>query len=237
MNTHLKILIAASSAAVLAMAATLQGCSSNDDSAGSSDTAGTSGATTAAGATSTAGADTSSAGTTSAGSGGADTSSAGTPSAGTGGTDTSGAGTGGASAGSGGASAGSGGSSAGAGGATATTFTVQTSTLGQVLATAAGHTLYLFKTDTPSTTAPVSTCDSNCQTTWPVYYGNPLSVPDSLSATDFSSFSNGSAMQSTYMGWPLYTFASDANPGDVIGDESASSGSWLAVKIPFTAPN
>lgn len=256
MDTHLKILVATSSAVVFTLVAALQGCSSSDGTAGPVDTAGTSNGTTTAGSTSAAGTDTGNAGngTTDIGGGGASTGAGaaanagdnGVAAAGSGGADTSGAGAGDTSVGAAGAagaagsstgSAGTAGSSAGGGGASGTTFSVQTSTLGQVLATASGHTLYLFKNDTPSATAPVSACDSNCQAVWPTYYGNPVSVPDSLSASDFSSFTNGSGMQSTYMGWPLYTFFSDANPGDVNGDQSASSGLWLAVKIPFVAPN
>ena len=103
-----------------------------------------------------------------------------------------------------------------------------------MLATAAGLTLYVYKSDTPSTTSPMSACTGSCLTNWPVYYGNPVTVPDSLMASDFNSFSNGGAMQSTYMGWPLYTFSGDTASGQATGD--MMGGVWFAVKIPFTAP-
>lgn len=103
-----------------------------------------------------------------------------------------------------------------------------------MLATAAGDTLHVYKPDTPSTTSPTSACTGGCLTSWPVYYGNPVSVPSDLMASDFGSFSNGAMMQSTYKGWPLYTYVGDTAAGQATGD--MASGVWLAVKIPFTAP-
>jgi predicted lipoprotein with Yx(FWY)xxD motif len=52
-------------------------------------------------------------------------------------------------------------------------------------------------------------------------------------ASDFNSFSNAGTMQSTYMGWPLYTFTGDTVPGQANGD---MVNQFFALKIPFTAP-
>jgi predicted lipoprotein with Yx(FWY)xxD motif len=103
-----------------------------------------------------------------------------------------------------------------------------------VLATATGHTLYVYKPDTPSTTAPVGACTGGCLGAWPIYYGNPVSVPSGVSASDIRSFSNAGTMQSTYMGWPLYTYTGDSAAGTANGN--GTGGVWFAVKIPFTAP-
>jgi len=161
--------------------------------------------------------------------------------AGVGGTLTTGgnAGVGGNTAGVGG-NAGVGGASggtAGTGGATSTTFTLQTTTLGQVIATAAGKSLYVLKTDTvaTATTPPVTTCTDGCLAVWPIYYGTPISVPVGLQAADFGSYDRGGGvMQSTYKGWPLYTYTPDASIGDVSGEGIGAK--WYTAKSPFVSP-
>ncbi len=236
MNKNIKLLLGASSLAFVAITgAALQGCSSDTSSNNPIPEAG---ASSFAGATSSGGASAgaASAGAPSAGApaGGAESSagsggsSAGEANAGAGGAmvGTSGAGGSSGAAGGGGAS--------GSGGAAATAFTLQTAgALGQVMGTAAGLTLYVFKSDTPSTTSPMSACTAGCLGTWPAYYGNPVTVPSALMASDFNSFSNAGTMQSTYMGWPLYTFTGDTAPGQASGD---MLNSFFAVKIPFTPP-
>jgi predicted lipoprotein with Yx(FWY)xxD motif len=102
-----------------------------------------------------------------------------------------------------------------------------------VLATATGLTLYVDGADTASLTAPVSACAGACLTAWPIYDGDPATVPSGLSAADFSTFSNGGTTQSTYQGWPLYTFSSDTAAGQTSGD---GVGGFHAVVIPFVAP-
>jgi predicted lipoprotein with Yx(FWY)xxD motif len=94
-------------------------------------------------------------------------------------------------------------------------------------------TLYVYGADTASTTAPVSACTAGCLTTWPLYDGDPATVPDGLNVSDFGTFSNNNATQSTYQGWPLYTYSGDTAPGQANGNQV---GAWVAVKIPFTAP-
>src|SRR6478736_2212236 len=119
----------------------------------------------------------------------------------------------------------------------ATTFTLQTTTLGKVISTATGHSLYFFKSDTvgTSSTPPTSACTAGCLGTWPIYYGNPISVPLGLLASDFGSFDRGSGvMQSTYKGWPLYTYTPDNAVGDVIGEDVGHL--WYTAKSPFVVP-
>jgi len=119
----------------------------------------------------------------------------------------------------------------------ATTFTLQTTTLGPVIATANGLSLYVFTADTvaTSTTPPVSACTGGCLGNWPIYYGNPTSVPLGLLASDFGSFDRGSGvMQSTYKGWPLYTYTPDTAIGDVKGEGLNSK--WYTAKSPFVLP-
>jgi predicted lipoprotein with Yx(FWY)xxD motif len=59
-----------------------------------------------------------------------------------------------------------------------------------------------------------------------------VTVPAGLNATDFGSFSNGGIMQTTYMGWPLYTYSGDKMPDE----DTGNSGTWPVLAIPFTAP-
>ncbi|HEY3256846.1 MAG TPA: hypothetical protein VGJ91_22980 [Polyangiaceae bacterium] len=129
------------------------------------------------------------------------------------------------------------GGTAGTGGAS-NTFTLQTTTLGEVIGTASGFSLYVLKTDTAATATdpPVSTCTTTgCLATWPIYYGTPVSVPSGLLAADFGSYDRGAGvLQSTYKGWPLYTYAPDTAVGDVKGEGIGSK--WYSVKLPFTAP-
>jgi predicted lipoprotein with Yx(FWY)xxD motif len=54
-----------------------------------------------------------------------------------------------------------------------------------------------------------------------------------LNTGDFSTFSNGGSTQSTYQGWPLYTYSGDTAAGQTNGN---GVGTWHAVTIPFTAP-
>jgi predicted lipoprotein with Yx(FWY)xxD motif len=160
-----------------------------------------------------------------------------------------------AAAGFGGTSASSGGSSsngtsgaagaAGSGGAAADTFTIHTTSKGNVVATSAGITLYVYQPDTPATgqnpalSACTNASGSTCLTHWPLYYGNPVVVAAGLSAADFGSFDRGGGvMQSTYQGWPLYRYDDDMLPGDIKGDgeKAGTKVVWYAVKLPFTAP-
>jgi predicted lipoprotein with Yx(FWY)xxD motif len=102
-----------------------------------------------------------------------------------------------------------------------------------VLATSTGLTLYVGGADTASLTAPVSACASTCLSHWPIYDGDPATVPAGLAAADFGAFNNGGSTQSTYQGWPLYTFTSDTAAGQTSGDGMSG---FHAVTIPFTAP-
>jgi len=68
--------------------------------------------------------------------------------------------------------------------------------------------------------------------TWPIFKAESISVPSTLSASDFSTITRSDGlMQSTYRGWPLYNFANDKAPGDTKGDGFNSV--WFLVKIPF----
>jgi len=97
------------------------------------------------------------------------------------------------------------------------------------LADSNGMTLYYFAKDEPGT----SNCPPGpCLELWPAFSGETMSVESPLSAADFSVITRpGGALQIAYKGWPLYYFANDKKPGDVLGQ--GSLGVWFIVPLPF----
>jgi predicted lipoprotein with Yx(FWY)xxD motif len=100
---------------------------------------------------------------------------------------------------------------------------------GSILADGNGNTLYFFSLDADGKSA----CTAGCLAVWPVSYNTGTTFGAGLTASDFSSItrSDGSK-QSTYKGWPLYTYAGDATPGTVKGD--GIEGVWFVAKPDYT---
>lgn len=95
------------------------------------------------------------------------------------------------------------------------------------LTDSSGMTLYYFTKDV----AGNSVCTGGCLNAWPTFYAPDLTAPSSLQASDFGTITreDGSS-QTTYMGWPLYYFAGDKNPGDMKGENF--HGIWFVEKVP-----
>jgi predicted lipoprotein with Yx(FWY)xxD motif len=100
---------------------------------------------------------------------------------------------------------------------------------GSILADGNGNALYFFSLDADGKSA----CTAGCLAVWPVSYSAGTTFGAGLSASDFSSItrSDGSK-QSTYKGWPLYTYAGDAAAGSVNGD--GIDGIWFVAKPDYT---
>ncbi len=123
---------------------------------------------------------------------------------------------------------GAGGSSPSAGGASAGAATVSTAEvgdLGTVLVNGDGRTLYLFESDTGST----STCVDTCAGTWPA-----LTTSGDASATSGADASmlgttarSDGTTQVTYNGHPLYIYSGDMAAGQANGE--GFSNLWYAV--------
>lgn len=106
-----------------------------------------------------------------------------------------------------------------------TVATTNNGALGPILIDSSGKTLYVFDRDTGGTSA----CTGNCAATWP-----PLLLPAGTTApvagagvTGLGVVSrpdDGTRMQVTAGGKPLYTYAPDTGPGDAKGD--GVGGSW-----------
>jgi predicted lipoprotein with Yx(FWY)xxD motif len=99
--------------------------------------------------------------------------------------------------------------------------------MGTVLTTAKGFTIYWFALDTPTK----SNCNGSCAAFWPPVTGHPsaasgVSLPGKWGTIKRS---NG-ALQATYDGHPLYTYKGDTSPGQVKGNGlNLSGGKWWAM--------
>ncbi len=87
--------------------------------------------------------------------------------------------------------------------------------LGQILVNAAGNTLYMFLPDAQGE----STCYDSCAQNWPpVVSDGDVSLGEGLSQDLVGSVTRtDGSEQVTYGGWPLYTFAADAEAGQAAG--------------------
>lgn len=101
-------------------------------------------------------------------------------------------------------------------GSTNVVVNMASTSLGPVLTSASGLTLYVHAGDSATT----STCTGGCATAWP-----PLAVPAGSSATAGTGVTGtlgtltraDGTIQVTYNGMPLYGWKSDTKPGDVTG--------------------
>ncbi len=92
-----------------------------------------------------------------------------------------------------------------------------------VLATPAGATLYTFDKDTAN--SGKSACNGPCAANWPPLAAQASDAPSG----DYSIVTrDDGSRQWAYKGWPLYTFAKDAKPGDTTGDGKGNV--WHLVK-------
>lgn len=95
--------------------------------------------------------------------------------------------------------------------------------LGQVLVGPEGMTLYGFTVDDPG----VSNCYDACAQAWPPLSGD-TPIGDGLDPSLFSTTERTDGTTQLVVGeWPLYSFAGDAAPGDVNGQDV--EGVWFVV--------
>jgi predicted lipoprotein with Yx(FWY)xxD motif len=103
------------------------------------------------------------------------------------------------------------------------------SSLGKVLADAKGKTLYTRVNDKPDG----SGCTGGCLNVWPPLYS--ASVPTAPSGFTqplaLTTRADNSAKQVMVNNFPVYTFASDQNPGDTKGEGVGDPQTWHAVKV------
>jgi predicted lipoprotein with Yx(FWY)xxD motif len=86
---------------------------------------------------------------------------------------------------------------------------------GSIIVDSNGNTLYFYSLDAGDSSA----CTGNCAIAWPVVYATNPTFGTGLADSDFSFISRSDGLkQTTYKGWPLYTFSGDTAPGQTTGD-------------------
>ncbi|MEP6758476.1 MAG: hypothetical protein ABJB55_04720 [Actinomycetota bacterium] len=110
-------------------------------------------------------------------------------------------------------------------GAAATVATADVGTLGKVLVNGSGRTLYLFESDTGTT----STCTGSCAGTWPalVTAGAATTGSGATASMLGTTTRDDGTTQVTYNGHPLYIYSGDTTAGDANGE--GIGGVWFAV--------
>ncbi len=108
-------------------------------------------------------------------------------------------------------------------GGSGTVIEVSDSSLGKIITNGSGMTLYMFKPDTPKSSA----CNSGCSSAWP-----PVAAPGKngtgVDDDDLGTITRSDGTkQVTFYGHPLYTYGGDSAPGDVTGQ--GSGGSWFVL--------
>jgi predicted lipoprotein with Yx(FWY)xxD motif len=104
----------------------------------------------------------------------------------------------------------------------------KTPKLGNVLATAQGRTLYMFRADHGTTSA----CYGSCATYWPplVTKAKPAAGAGVKAALLGTTKRKDGKLQVTYKGHPLYTYVGDSKSGQTTGEGlNLSGGKWYAL--------
>jgi len=102
-------------------------------------------------------------------------------------------------------------------------------TFGAVLTDKDGKTLYFFASDVAGT----PTCSGGCEAIWPIYYSADASTDLNLNKAEVGEVTRADGRkQSTYRGYPLYYYASDAAAGEIKGD--GVGGIWFVAKPDYS---
>jgi predicted lipoprotein with Yx(FWY)xxD motif len=105
---------------------------------------------------------------------------------------------------------------------------VRTTSLGKILVTAQGHTLYLFAPDKRGK----SVCYGSCASYWPplLVSGKPAAGPGVKASLLGVTVRKDGKHQVTYNGHPLYTYVGDKAAGKTSGEGlNLSGGLWWVV--------
>lgn len=95
-------------------------------------------------------------------------------------------------------------------------LSVESTSLGDIVVDGEGRTVYVFDNDTEGTDR--SACEGPCADLWPaVLTDSDDPEVEGVTGTVGTIEAIDGGMQVTLNGWPLYTYADDAAPGDVAG--------------------
>ena len=101
-----------------------------------------------------------------------------------------------------------------------------------VVTNSKGMTLYWFVPDTSTT----SNCTGSCATYWPPLIG-PVTAGSGVTGMLATVTRPGGAIQVTYDGHPLYTYAGDSAPGQAKGNGlNVSGGVWWEMTVSGAKP-
>lgn len=120
--------------------------------------------------------------------------------------------------------------SAAATSAAAAIKTATSSTLGTILVTSSGATIYRFDADSAS--PPTSHCTGSCAAIWPpVPAGSASPVAQGFAQSEIGSITRSDGTkQLTVGGWPVYTYTGDTAAGQANGQHlNVNGGTWWAV--------
>lgn len=112
--------------------------------------------------------------------------------------------------------------------AASTTLAADSTSLGKILTTGGGRTLYLFAKDT----GPKSMCSGACASNWPPFMAtHKPAVSGGASTADISLIRRGDGkMQVAYNQHPLYFYSGDSSSGQTNGQGlNAFGAQWWAV--------
>jgi predicted lipoprotein with Yx(FWY)xxD motif len=113
-------------------------------------------------------------------------------------------------------------------------LTVRKTSVGYVLATSTGRTIYWYSADTKG--SGKSTCTGSCLAAWPAVTGAPAAAPGVQLAGQLGMITRpGGDVQATYNGYPLYTYAQDMAPGQAAGN--GVGGAWHVITGTVLSPS
>ncbi len=106
--------------------------------------------------------------------------------------------------------------------------------LGTYLTDGSGRTLYMFASDTSTS----STCSGSCASAWPpvISSGSPSVSGGAVSASLTTITRSDGTKQLSYGGHPLYYYVADTSAGDVLGEGSDGFGAKWWVLAPSGQP-
>ena len=119
-------------------------------------------------------------------------------------------------------------------GASTTITTADHPEYGTHLTDAEGQSLYLFVDENAEATDPdrmtegvrsnAAPCEGGCLENWPAVPGDAVEAGEGVDSELLYSADVAGTNQAVYNGWPLYYFASDMAPGDVMGQGLGGNG-------------
>jgi predicted lipoprotein with Yx(FWY)xxD motif len=113
--------------------------------------------------------------------------------------------------------------------AQAATLSTRMTSYGKILVNAKGSTVYLWVKDKKG--SKKTACTKACQAVWPLLtVSGKATAGPGVNKKLLGTFKVEGKTEVTYNGWPLYTFKTDARPGQIKGEGNKTfGGAWWLV--------